>query len=125
MLNNDIKRTADNLVECYNCGEEVPDDQLFHSASKFNPSNKEFCSLSCQLAFAQSQLDAFDWIEYYKQIVAGVGYRPFVPPHFSRLQRFGGDLTLEQYLWGQRPVTQDVNKRQKTEDGDNEDEMEF
>ena len=120
VLNDDIKRRHGAGLECYNCGEEFfPElDQGFACPSFLNPENKEFCDVFCQVSFAKGQLDDFDWPDYYEHVCEFVGFRPFIPPPFTELQRFGGRMTIAEYKWGHHPTTRDASKRVKLDGSD-------
>lgn len=116
VLNDDIKRRS--KLECYNCGEEYEDGvngQGVHVPGHLNTANREYCDVVCLLAFAKLMIqDDFRFADYHEAICQHLGYRPFLAPSRNNLQRFGGDMTIEQYKWGQQPGAQ-TTKRVKVE----------
>lgn len=121
----ETKRRYNTGLFCYNCENEYYPEQGqgFISPQHLNPNGKQFCDVACQLAFAKVSLDEFDWPNYYELMCEFVGRRPYVPPAFTALQRFGGHLTIEEYKWGQQPVNNEPSKRTKLGDDDDDDAM--
>lgn len=113
-LNQKLKRHHDSPLKCYNCGESYYTSQGQGSPipSSITGDEKEFCDVACHLSWLKGSLDVFDYTAIYDTVWENLQRAPYVPPPFTELHKFGGQMSIEEYKWGQRPET-DPSKRVK------------